>query len=68
MLYTTKEVAANMRVTETTVRRMVKDGRIPPENYTRIGRDYRFGSQDPRCSRKSASPRPTFYHEDGLPR
>ena len=48
MLYTTQEVARELKVCDATVRRMIKDGRIAPEYVSKIGNDWRLGKLDPR--------------------
>ena len=59
MLYTTQEVAQELKVCDTTVRRMIKDGRIEPALVSRIGRDWRLGKLDPRKRTPKGRPEKT---------
>lgn len=45
MLLTTKELAKELKVSMTTVYRMLADGRIPQEYVTKIGDQWRFNGQ-----------------------
>lgn len=45
MLLTTKEMAQELKVCTTTVKRMVSDGRIQQKYWTKIGNQYRFNGK-----------------------
>jgi len=52
MLYTVKEVAAELRISHEGVRRMVRQGRMDSALVSRVGTHYRFGKLDPRKREK----------------
>ena len=45
MLLTTRELSESLKVTTTTVYRMLADGRIPQDYVTKIGDKWRFNGE-----------------------